>query len=181
MFFESTPDQGPKAAKFAVLTPGHAGFPNRAKRSEGRDSAPVGNAPVSPCVPLCAIFFRKPSVYSLSPMKANVGRLCKKLKNAMRNGLEQRCGGNFWAIFAGTVLDEKPNFLSRIFEWGRPFDFSTDKGPQSQAPTARPQSPAVRGFQRFQDRSRFARLNRKTAVKGEQDTPLVPITADFSR
>jgi len=46
---------------------------------------------------------------------------------------------------------------------------------------ARPQSPAVRGFQRFQDRSRFARLNRKTAVKGEQDTPLVPITADFSR
>ena len=56
-----------------------------------------------------------------------------------------------------------------------------DKGPQSQAPAAHPQSPAVRGFQRFQDRSRFARLNRKTAVKGEQDTPLVPITADFSR
>ena len=56
-----------------------------------------------------------------------------------------------------------------------------DKGPQSLMRAARPQSPAVRGFQRFQDRSRFARLNRKTAVKGEQDTPLVPITADFSR
>ena len=43
--FGSTPDQGPKAAKFAVLTPGHAGFPNRAKRSEGSDTTPIQNAP----------------------------------------------------------------------------------------------------------------------------------------
>ena len=34
-----------------------------------------GKAPVSPCKPLCAILFRKPSVYPLSPVKANVGRL----------------------------------------------------------------------------------------------------------
>ena len=33
-----------------------------------------GEAPVSPCKPLCAIFLREPSVYSLSPVKANVGR-----------------------------------------------------------------------------------------------------------
>ena len=39
------PDQGLKAAKFAVLTPGRAGVPNRAKRSEGSDSAPIRNAP----------------------------------------------------------------------------------------------------------------------------------------
>jgi len=26
--------------------------------------------------------------------------------------LKQRCGGNFLAIFAGTVLSEKSNFLS---------------------------------------------------------------------
>ena len=39
-FFGSTPDQGPKAAKFAVLTPGHAGFPKRVKRSEGSDTTP---------------------------------------------------------------------------------------------------------------------------------------------
>ena len=44
-FFGNTPDQGPKAAKFAVLTPGHAGFPNRAKRSEGSDTTPIKNAP----------------------------------------------------------------------------------------------------------------------------------------
>ena len=30
---------------------------------------------VSPCVPLCAIFLRKPRVYPLSPVKANVGHL----------------------------------------------------------------------------------------------------------
>ena len=44
-FFGSAPDQGPKAAKFSVLTPGRAGFPNRAKRPEGSDSAPTRNAP----------------------------------------------------------------------------------------------------------------------------------------
>ena len=43
--FGSAPDQGPKAAKFAVLTPGRAGFPNRAKRSEGSDTTPIQNAP----------------------------------------------------------------------------------------------------------------------------------------
>ena len=39
-FFGSVSDQDPKAAKFAVLPPGHAGFPNRVKRSEGSNSAP---------------------------------------------------------------------------------------------------------------------------------------------
>ena len=99
-FFESASGQGQKAAKFAVLTPGRAGFPNRAKRSEGRDSAPIQHTPVSPCEHLCAIFRREPSVCSLSPVKANVGRLRAKLKNAMRNGWGQRYGGNFLTIFA---------------------------------------------------------------------------------
>ena len=66
-------------------------------------------------------------MYTLSPVKANVGRLCEKLKNAMKSDLEQRCDGNFLAIFVGMGLDEKPNFLSRIFGRGRPFDFSTDR------------------------------------------------------
>ena len=38
--FRSASDQDPKAAKFAVLPPGHAGFPKRVKQSEGRDSTP---------------------------------------------------------------------------------------------------------------------------------------------
>ena len=75
-----------------------------------------GKAPVSACEPLCAILLRKPSVYPLSLVKANVGRLCKKLKNGMRSGLEQHCSGNFLVIFAGTVLSEKPNFTGGFFE-----------------------------------------------------------------
>ena len=89
-FFGSIPDQDPKAAKFAVLILGHAGFPKRVKRSEGRDTTPIRNARVSPCKPLCAILLAKASVYPLSLVKANVGRLCEKLKSAMRNGWGQR-------------------------------------------------------------------------------------------
>ena len=66
-------------------------------------------------------------MYALLLVKANVGRLCEKLKIGMKSDLEQRCGGNFLAIFAGTLLDEKPNFLSQIIGRGRPFDFSTDR------------------------------------------------------
>ena len=72
-FFWSIPGQDPKAAKFSVLTPGHAGFPKRVV------IAPPSETPrVSPCEPLCAILLRKPSVYPLSLVKANVGRLCRR-------------------------------------------------------------------------------------------------------
>ena len=77
---------------------------------------PSETPPVSAYEPLCAIFLRKASVYPLSPVKANGGRLCEKLKNAMRNGWGQRCGGNFLTIFAGTVLGEKSNFTGKFFE-----------------------------------------------------------------
>ena len=43
--FGSTPGQAPKAAKFAVLNPGHAGFPKRVERSEGSDTTPIRNVP----------------------------------------------------------------------------------------------------------------------------------------
>ena len=46
------PDQAPKAAKFAVLPPGHAGFPKRVKQSEGSDTTPIRNAP---CFAVCAL------------------------------------------------------------------------------------------------------------------------------
>ena len=66
-------------------------------------------------------------MYPLSGVKANVGRLCERLKNAMRNGLEQRFAGNFLAIVAEVSIGEKSNFTGRFFEWRRPFDFSTDR------------------------------------------------------
>ena len=124
-FFGSTPDQGPKAAKFAVLTPGPGMFVNVRNAPRVVIAPPSETPRVSPCEPLCAIFLRKPSVYPLSLVKANVGRLWERLKIGMKSGLEQRCDGNFWTIFAGTVLDEKPNFTGGFFEWRRPFDFST--------------------------------------------------------
>ena len=65
--------------------PGDVG--ERVERSEGSDSGPARKAPVSPCVPLCAILLAKASVYPLSTVKANVGRLWEKLKNAMKDGL----------------------------------------------------------------------------------------------
>ena len=61
-------------------------------------------------------------MYPLSPVKANVGRLCERLKNAMKSGLKQRCGGNFLAIVAVMVLGEKPNFTGRFFEQCGPFE-----------------------------------------------------------
>ena len=124
-FFWSTPGQDPKAAKYAVLTPGPGIFVNVRNGPRVVIPPPSETPPVSPCEPLCAIFPRKLSVYSLSSVKANVGRLCEKLKNTIRSGLEQRCDGNFLTIFAETVLGEKPNFSGRFFEWRRPFDFST--------------------------------------------------------
>ena len=55
-------------------------------------------------------------MYPLSLVKANVGRLCEKLKSSMRSGLKQRCNGNFLAIFVEVDLGEKPNFTGRFFE-----------------------------------------------------------------
>ncbi len=114
--FRSASDQDPKAAKFAVLIPGPGMLVNVRNAPRVVIPPPIRNARVSPCEPLCAIFLRKPRVYPISSAKANVGHLCERLKNAMKCGLEQRCAGNFLAIFAGTVLDEKPNFTGRFFE-----------------------------------------------------------------
>ena len=86
-FFESTSGQGSKAAKFAVLTPGPGMFVNVQLVSRVMIAPPSETPPVSLCVPLCAILLAKASVYPLSTVKANVGRLWEKLKNAMKDGL----------------------------------------------------------------------------------------------
>ena len=112
-FFGSPPGQDPKAAKFAVLTPGPGRFVNVRNAPRVVIAPPSETAPVSACKPLCAILLRKPSVYPLSPVKANMGHLYEKLKS----GWEQRCDGNFLAIFAGVSIGEKPNFTGGFFEW----------------------------------------------------------------
>ena len=117
MFFVSTPGQGPKAAKYAVLAPGPGMFVNVRNAPRVVIPPPSKTPRVSPCVPLCAIFLGEPSVYPLLTVKANVGHLCERLKNAMKNGLGRSCSGNFLAIVAGTILSEKPNFTGRFSEW----------------------------------------------------------------
>ena len=95
----------------------NAAFRAISQAAQSRTVDEGGKAPVSACKPLCAILLRKASVYPLSLVKANVGRLCEKLKSAMRSGLKQRRDGNFLAIFAGVSIGEKPNFTGRFSEW----------------------------------------------------------------
>ena len=113
-FFESTSRPRSQSGKVRRSDTRPGDVRKRAVRVEGSDSGPVRKAPVSPCEPLCAILLRKASVYPLSLVKANVGRLCEKLKSAMRSGLKQRCNGNFLAIFVEVDLGEKPNFTGRF-------------------------------------------------------------------
>ena len=113
-FFESTSRLRSQSGKVRRSDTRPGDVRERAVRVEGSDSGPVRKAPVSPCEPLCAILLRKASVYPLSLVKANVGRLCEKLKSAMRSGLKQRCNGNFLAIFVEVDLGEKPNFTGRF-------------------------------------------------------------------
>mgnify|MGYP001540275355 CR=1 FL=1 len=103
-FFRSVSDQDPKAAKYAVLIPGPGMFVNVRNALRVVIPPPSETPPVSACKPLCAILLRKPSVYPLLLVKANVGRLCEKLKNALKSGLEQRCNSNFLAIFVEVIL-----------------------------------------------------------------------------
>ena len=126
-FFRSVSEQDPKAAKFAVLNPGHAGFPKRVERSEGSDTTPH---PKRPCFGVWA------AVCDLSPKAERVltfareierGPFVREAENAMKCGLEQRRAGNFLAIVAEVSIGEKSNFTGRFFEWRRPFDFSTDR------------------------------------------------------
>ena len=119
-FFGSTPGQDPKAAKFAVLSPGRAGFPNRAKRSEGSDTTPPSKTPrVSACEPLCAILLVKASVYPLSPVKTNVNRLCECDLKPLWKGLSPCRMGRTFSVFqadqavSGGKQDSRRSLLKR--------------------------------------------------------------------
>ena len=75
MFFGSALDQDLKAAKYAVLAPGPGMFVNVRNAPRVVIPPPSETAPVSACEPLCAILLAKASVYPLSGVRANVGRL----------------------------------------------------------------------------------------------------------
>ena len=56
--------------------------------AQSRTVAEGGKPPASPCEPLCAIFLRKPSVYPLSGLKANVAVCAGGVENRMTDALE---------------------------------------------------------------------------------------------
>ena len=84
--FRSASDQDLKAAKYVVLIPGPGMFVNVQNAPRVVIPPPSETPPVSACKPLCAIFLRRPSVDPLSGVRANVDRLCEKLKIGMRSG-----------------------------------------------------------------------------------------------
>lgn len=117
--FGSAPDQGLKAAKFAVLTSGRAGFPNRAKRSEGNDSAPIQNAPVSPCVPLCVRLGAGVEWFThQSPLKRALRRLWAMCERSLRILFRQRRNesyrGEFFLLTMPCFGDCSPLFTRSI-------------------------------------------------------------------
>ena len=141
-FFGSAPDQGPKAAKFAVLIPGRAGFPNCAKRSEGSDSAPIQNAPVSPCDPLCARLGAGVACTRRSLLKRALRRLwamCERVRCILLRQWETEPFGMDVPLPAKSRFGGFRPLFTRSIK-------AQDKGPQSLMRAARPQSPAVRGF-----------------------------------
>ena len=85
-FFGSTPGQDPKAAKYAVLSPGHAGFPNHAKRSEGSDSAPPSEMPLFRRVCPCVRSFFERRVCTIFTCESKRGPFVREVETAMRNG-----------------------------------------------------------------------------------------------
>ena len=82
MFFESTPDQGQKAAKFAVLPLGYAGFPKHAERSEGSDTTPTQN---TTCFAVCAL------VCDFSPKAECVPAFTRESERGPFVGEVERC------------------------------------------------------------------------------------------
>ena len=106
--FGSAPDQGQKTAKFAVLTPGRAGFPNRAKRPEGSDTTPHPKRPlfrrVSRCVRSC---WRRQVCTRRSPLKRTLRRLCECDLKPRWRGLSHAVWdvtSADWAVIGGTYL-----------------------------------------------------------------------------
>ena len=115
-FFGSAPGQDPKAAKFAVLSPGRAGFPNHAKRSEGSDTTPSETPRVSPCKPLCARLGAGVACVPAKPLETSV------------------------AAFVPEVL--KPNFYRVLFLVGSEVEMPASNGQQRKQGSRR--SPAKR-------------------------------------
>ena len=115
-FFESTPGQDPKAAKFAVLTSGHAGFPKRVERSEGSNSAPVRNAPCFGVWPAVCDFSQRAECVPTFARESERGPFVPEVLKAVRPMCWKRWYDCVSCAFCSFFEDEKE---SRIKGWRR--------------------------------------------------------------
>ena len=96
--FRSASELDPKAAKFAVLTPGPGMFVNVQLVSRVMIPPPSKIPPVSACKPLCAIFLREPCVPAFtreSERGPSVGEVEKRD--------EKRFGTALWRQLFGDI------------------------------------------------------------------------------
>ena len=98
-FFGSTPDQDPKAAKYAVLIPGPGMFVNVRNAPRVMIPPPSETSRVSPCKPLCAIFLREPSVLPTFACESERGPCVREVKKCD----EERFGTTLWRQLFGDI------------------------------------------------------------------------------
>ena len=102
-------------------------------------------APFALCAAVCAFKGWGGVCTRQSPLKRVLRRLWAMCERSLRILFRQRRNesyrGEFFLLTMPCFGDCSPLFTRSIK--------AQDKGPQSQAPAARPQSPAVRGFPRF--------------------------------
>ena len=121
MFFESTPDQGPKAAKFAVLIPGHAGFPKRVERSEGSDTTPHLKRPLFRRVCRCVRSFEQSRVCKPAfACKSERGPFVREVEKQDEKRLGDKIYGSSFARFfssAGVEGSQRTGKCMYIKAW----------------------------------------------------------------
>ena len=102
-FFKSASDQDPKAAKYAVLPPGHAEFPKRVKQSEGSDTTPH---PKRPCFAVCAAvcdLSRKAECVPAFTRESERGPFVREVEKQDEKRLGDKIYGSSFARFSSSA------------------------------------------------------------------------------
>ena len=110
------PRPSPKSGKVRRSDTRPGDVCERAERSEGSDTTPVRNTPVSPCEPLCAILLAKAGVYPPQSLETNVAVFVPEVLKAVRPMCWKRWYDCVSCAFQAFFEDEKE---SRIKGWRR--------------------------------------------------------------
>ena len=190
-FFRSVSNQDPKAAKFAVLNPGHAGFPKRVERSEGSNSAPIRNAP---CFAVCALVCDSLSEAECVPAftrESERGPFVREVEKQDEKRLGDKIYGSSFARFsssAGVEGSQRTGKCMYIKAWRNIRYFAGGTKPHCgrgrESPVFRRVSRCVRSFSesrvctRFRSEGKRGPFVREVEKRDEKrfETELVPVT-----